>query len=155
MKIRAILFTLSVIVIAGTTGAGEVYMTRDSKGQPVYTDKPDQLPAEKLSIKSRDTDEAAVQARYEAGLQSVDENTAAAAEAREQKVAGRKAEQSEAADLAARCEEARNNYQEMMRARRIYEPGASDDERRYLDNEEITSARQDAKDLMDEFCGQR
>jgi hypothetical protein len=39
-----------------------------------------------------------------------------------------------------------------MNARRLYEPGSSPDERRYLDSNEIDAARADAKKLMDEFC---
>jgi hypothetical protein len=39
-----------------------------------------------------------------------------------------------------------------MNARRLYEPGSTPDERRYLDSAEIDAARASAKQVMDEFC---
>ncbi len=39
-----------------------------------------------------------------------------------------------------------------MNAQRLYEPGESEGERRYLDDDEITAARDNAKKTMDEFC---
>jgi hypothetical protein len=39
-----------------------------------------------------------------------------------------------------------------MNARRIYEPGSTPEDRRYLDSAEIDATRADAKKVMDEFC---
>jgi hypothetical protein len=40
----------------------------------------------------------------------------------------------------------------MMNARRLYEPGSTEGERRYLDSNEIDQTRENAKQLMDQFC---
>jgi len=39
-----------------------------------------------------------------------------------------------------------------LTARRLYEPGGAEGERRYLSDAEIDAARTDAKRLVDEFC---
>jgi hypothetical protein len=155
MKSTFIFVTLSALLIAGASGAGEVYRTQDNTGHPVYTDKPDKLPAEKLDIKTSDTDVVGAQERYDAMMEGAAESDAARTEAAAEKAATRKAEKAEAADLVKRCNEARDNYQSLMRARRIYEPGAVEGERRYLDDNEISAARDDAKQLMDEYCNDR
>ena len=54
-----------------------------------------------------------------------------------------------------RCTEARERYQKMMDARRLYEPGSTPDERRYLDAAETDAARANARKVMDDFCAGR
>ena len=62
---RAMLTILSaVLAMAGGAAAGEIYVTRDAKGNAVYTDTPQSIPAEKLKVRSASTDPAEVQARY-------------------------------------------------------------------------------------------
>ena len=39
-----------------------------------------------------------------------------------------------------------------MNARRLYEPGTAEGERRYLDSAEIDAARANAKQAMDDLC---
>jgi hypothetical protein len=57
-----------------------------------------------------------------------------------------------AEDRAKRCIEARQRYESYMTARRLYEPGSTEAERRYLDSAEIDAARANAKQTMDELC---
>ena len=71
---------LIALLLAGITQASEVYRTTDPKGQPVYTDRTERLPAEKLDIASRSTDVVEVKSRYDAEMKryAKDEEPAAA-----------------------------------------------------------------------------
>jgi hypothetical protein len=155
MKTSVSVFTGVLLVSLASTGqclAGDVYVTRDKQGNIVYTDRPETLPARAVGIVSASSDPAEVQARYSEeqkkfaaedqrrALEAAD--AAAAAEAREAK----------AADRARRCTAARERYQAMTDAWRLYDEGP-DGERRYLSNDEIDAARARAKQTMDEFCG--
>ena len=47
---------LVAMLVAGGAHASEVFKTTDSKGQPVYTDRPATLPAERLDVRTQTTD---------------------------------------------------------------------------------------------------
>jgi hypothetical protein len=146
-------FTLLIaLLLAGITQASEVYRTTDPKGQPVYTDRPERLPAEKLDIASRSTDVVEVKSRYDAEMKrhAKDEDTAGAVVAGAEDA--RKARELTAEDKAKRCIDARQKYESLMNARRIYERGETDDDRRYLDSDEIDAARENARKSMEELC---
>jgi hypothetical protein len=149
---RVLATVLAAALVCASASAAEVFVTRDSQGRPVYTDRPESLPAQKLSVASQPTDAAEVQARHQADMakqQEADKTSAAAAKkAAEQ----RQAKELSAADQAKRCQDARAHYQGLMNARRIYEPGSTPDERRYLDSAEMDASRENAKRVMDEFC---
>lgn len=144
-----------IIALLLATGAqsSEVYLTRDAKGQPVYTDRPMTLPAEKLDVKTATTDTVAVQQRYEEQMKRYSESDKARADAAAKAAEAAKAKELSAEDRAKRCQEARNRYQSYMNAHQLYEPGATEGERRYLDSAEIDAARERAKKTMEEFCG--
>jgi hypothetical protein len=148
---------LSVVLLAGMalTGqglAGEVYVTRDKQGNIVYTDRPDTLPAQTVGIASASTDPAEVQARYgEEQKKFADDDKRRALEASDAADAA-EARAAKAADRARRCTAARERYQAMTDAWRLYEEGP-DGERRYLSSEEIDAERARARQTMDEFCG--
>ena len=55
---------LAALLLTGAAGAGDVYVTRDAQGNPVYTDTPQSIPAEKVKIGSASSDPSAVEARY-------------------------------------------------------------------------------------------
>jgi hypothetical protein len=146
------LLASTLLLIAGLAQAAEVYVTRDAKGNPVYTDRPESMPAEKVGIRSRSTDDAAIQAQTEQQAKDRAAADKAAADKSKQAADAAKVVELSAEDKAKRCQDARANYQNMMNARRIYEPGSTPEERRYLDSAEIDAARADAKKVMDEFC---
>jgi hypothetical protein len=148
---RLLLLATSLLVL-GSAQASEVFVTKDSQGRPIYTDRPDSLPAQKVHVASQSTDSAAVQQQYQEKLQSYSEADKARAEATKKSVDSRQAKELSATDKAKRCQDARTYYQKMMNARRLYETGSTDEDRRYLDSNEIDAARADAKKLMDEFC---
>jgi hypothetical protein len=144
--------TVATLLIAAGAHAGEVYKTTDAQGRPLYTDKPPTLPAERLNVQSSTTDVVEVQKRYDAQMkQYTSEDTAQAAAAKQAAEAGKAREQT-AEDRAKRCIDARQRYESYMNARRLYEPGSNESERRYLDSAEIDAARANAKQAMDELC---
>ena len=138
-------------LLCTTAAAADVFMTRDAQGRPVYTDRPESLPAAKVNVATQQTDVVEAQARSQqetARTQQAEKATAEAA----RKTDTRQAAELSAADKAKRCQDARQHYQDVMNARRIYEPGSTPEERRYLDSAEIDATRADAKKVMDEFC---
>jgi hypothetical protein len=142
---------LTALILAGMAQAGEVYVTRDAQGNPVYTDTPQSIPAQRLGIHSAPSNAAETQARYDEQMKqyaAADEASTKAAAAAAQEA---KARTLNADDRARRCAEARERYQAVMDSFRLYEQGA-DGERRYLTSEEIDTARVEAKRMMDEFC---
>ena len=143
---------LVAMLVAGGALASDVFKTTDSKGQPVYTDRPATLPAERLDVRTQTTDKVEVQQRYDEQMK-----TLAATEKAQTAQAADAADAAQASELSAtakvkRCEDARQRYESYMNARRLYEPGASEEERRYLTDAEIDAAREKALQVMNTFC---
>jgi hypothetical protein len=138
----------------GVAQAAEVSMTRDAQGRPVYTDRPESLPAQRLDIKSNSTDTVQVQQRVATEQKGWAEADKAHAEAQKKETAEKAASAANDVDRAQRCREARDRYLNMMNAQRLYEPGEKDGERHYLTDAEIDAARENAKKVMDEFCSE-
>jgi uncharacterized protein YxeA len=149
---KAIVTIIAALLVLGATQANEVFVTRDAQGRPVYTDRPDSLPAQKMNIATKATDTVEVQRRYDQQMTSYAEAGKAGAERAKQAADAKKATELTAEDRARRCQDARKRYEGYMNARRLYEPGATEGERRYLEANEIDAARENAKKLMDEFC---
>ncbi len=149
---RAFVTAAALLLTAAGAQSGEVYKTTDAQGRPIYTDKPPSLPAEKLNVQTKTSDVVEVQKRYDAQMKQYSEADQARAEAAKQAADARKASDMTAEDRAKRCIEARQRYESYMNARRLYEPGAAEGERRYLDSAEIDSARTNAKQVMDDLC---
>jgi hypothetical protein len=149
---RAFVTAAALLLAAAGAQSGEVYKTTDAQGRPIYTDKPPSLPAEKLNVQTKTSDVVEVQKRYDAQMKQYSEADQARAEAAKQAADARKASDMTAEDRAKRCIEARQRYESYMNARRLYEPGAAEGERRYLDSAEIDSARANAKQVMDDLC---
>ena len=143
---------LFALVLAAGAHASEVYRTKDAKGQPVYTDKPVMLPAERLDVKTSSTDVVEARQRYDEQMKRYSEADKAQAEVAAKAADAQKAKELTAEDRAKRCQEARQRYESYMNARRLYEPGATEGERRYLTDTEIDAARERAKKTMEEFC---
>jgi hypothetical protein len=148
---RIAIVTLAAFVALATASAGEVFITRDAQGNPVYTDRPESLPAERVHVASKDTDIVDVQKRYDQEMKQYEATGKASADASKQAAETKKAQADTAADKAKRCQDARTQYAAMMNAHRVYE---EDDkgERHYLDSKQIDESRAKAKSLMDEFC---
>jgi hypothetical protein len=147
-----LLLLVASLVVLGSAQASEVFVTKDAQGRPIYTDRPDSLPAQKVHVATQKPDAVAAQPQSDEKMKSYSEAEKARTDAAKKAADARQAKELSATDKARRCEESRANYQQMMTARRLYEPGSTPDERRYLDSNEIDAARADAKKLMDEFC---
>lgn len=149
---RAIVLLSALVATAGVAAAGEIYVTRDAQGNPVYTDTPQAIPAEKLKVRSASSDPAEVQARYAEQMKQYSADDQARAQAATSTADTKKAAALNAEDRAKRCADARQRYEALMASYRIYEE-SPEGERRYLESAEIDTARADAKKVMDEFCG--
>ena len=140
------------VLLCTTAPAAEVFMTREAQWPPVYSDRPESLPAAKVNVATQQTDVVEAQARSQQETARTQQAEKATTEAARKSADTRQAAELSAADKAKRCQDARQRYQEVMNARRIYEPGSTPEERRYLDSAEIDATRADAKKVMDEFC---
>jgi hypothetical protein len=149
---KAFVTVATLLLAVAGAHAGEVYKTTDAQGRPVYTDKPPSLPAEKLNVQTATTDVVEVQKRYDAQMKQYGTADKADADAAKKTADARKAQEMTAEDRAKRCIDARQRYESYMNARRLYEPGSAEGERRYLDSAEIDAARANAKQSMDELC---
>lgn len=142
---KPILTLMAVLLFVVGAQASEVYKSKDTKGTTVYTDRPEVLPAEKVNVKTQQTDVVEARKRYDEDMKNM--------AADDQRSAGQQATDAATADdKTKRCKDARDHYQSLMTARRLYEPGSTEAERRYLSDAEIDAARADAKKLMDDFC---
>lgn len=146
---RTWIFVFSAL-FAWSALAADVYVVTDAKGNRVYTDRPDTLPAAKVTVSTGTKAPAAAAGTTPAG-------TAAGAQPGRSQTAKTtateiaRAEQLTAEDLAKRCADARRRYEVAMNSSRLYEVGP-DGARRYLTAEEIDSTRANAKQTMDTFC---
>jgi hypothetical protein len=140
-----------LLLVAGAH-ASEVFKTTDAQGRPVYTDRPQSLPAERLDVKSATTDTVEVQRRYDEEMKRYGEQAKSESQDATKASDAKKARELTAEDRAKRCIEARQRYESVMSARRLYSPGATEGERNYLSDAEIDQARANAKQAMDELC---
>jgi len=153
------IFMLSTLVLAlvmtlGAAQASEVFVTKDAQGHPVYTDRPEQLPAERLNVKSNSTDTVEVQKRYESEMKRLASTNAATDDASKKQAESTQAAKTLDADRAKRCQDARDRYLKLMNSQRLYEQDPNDTERHYLTDAQMDAAREDGKRVMDEFCGE-
>jgi len=149
---KPIVTLLTALLLAGLAQAGDVYLTRDAQGRPVYTDTPRTLPAQRLGVHSATSDPAEAQARYEQQMKQYAADDTARTQTAAATADASKAQALKAEDQARRCVEARQRYEAVMNSFRLYEEGP-DGERRYLTADEIDTARAEAKRMVDEFCG--
>lgn len=149
---KSTVMVAGLLLLAMGTQASEVYRTTDSQGRPIYTDKPQSLPAERIGVKTSTTDPAEAQRRLDEEMKQIAGADAAAAAATARSADEQQARELSAVDRTKRCQDARQRYESYLTARRLYEPGAAEGERRYLSDAEIDAARADAKRLVDEFC---
>ncbi|MEJ2513760.1 MAG: DUF4124 domain-containing protein [Gammaproteobacteria bacterium] len=136
---------LLMLALAGTVGAGEIYKDVDERGTPIYTDKPPRPGAKPLDIRSRPTDPAQVAAQR-ARLMGTDE-----ADAPPPPEDAAPDPEAEAAARAEQCRLARERAQTYANAQRLYEP-LPDGGRRYLTDEELDRARDEARQAVVRFC---
>lgn len=148
---RPIATLIAGLLLSAAAAAGDVYVTKDAQGNPIYTDTPLTVPAKKVDIHSDSTNPGTVEQRDSSQMSQYAKDNQAAAASQAQQAARQQAAQDTAADQAKRCVEARQTYQTYMNSWRLYETGPNG-ERTYLTSEQIDKARADAKQAMDQFC---
>jgi hypothetical protein len=147
---KPMLTILAGLLLAGAAQGGDVYVVTDAQGNRSYTDRPQTLPAERVDVHVSETNAAdAARAAQQMERAAADGATYGAQQAAAAQAA--KAKELTAEDQAKRCVEARQRYQSMLDAVRLYETDAGG-ERRYLSSEEIDAARTSARQAMDTFC---
>lgn len=147
-----LILLLTALAVLGSAQASEVFVTKDAQGRPIYTDRPESLPAQKVKVATGGTETVEAQRQYEEKRQANAAAEKTQADAAKQATEAKEANELTAADKAKRCLDARARYEQVMTAQRLYEPGDTEGERRYLDSQEIDSARASTKKAMDEFC---
>ena len=147
---QRLLVLVASMVVLGSAQASDVFVTKDAQG-PLLHRSPRQPAGAEDPRRDRERPDAA-RATPPTGARSRRRAGHARAAAAKKRADSRKVQELTAEDQAKRCQESRARYQNMMNARRLYEPGSSAEERRYLDSSEIDAARADAKKVMDEFC---
>ena len=130
---------------------GDVYKYTDPEGKVQYTDKPKTLPAERIGLQSRRTDDAAVQERDNAERKRMQDADNKRREGATQANDQSQANAAPPADKAAVCNKARERYASYMGSQRIYE-SQPNGERRYLSDEELDKARSTAQTAMETLC---
>lgn len=148
--LRSACFLIASLAVISSSYA-DVYRFVDAKGQVQYTDRPELLPAQRLNVQSQRTDTVAVAQRI------AEENKQREADAKAQQSTDKaatdksKTQQTTSADKAERCTKARQRYDEVMTAQRIFSTDANG-ERVYMDDKQIDQARASAKQMMDTWC---
>ena len=142
---------LAGFLLAGTAGAGDVYVTKDAQGHAIYTDTPLTMPAQKVVVHGQGGSEDTTAQGNSPDMSRNESQDQAASNVESGQAASRKSSEDVAADRAKHCIDARQQYQALMSNWRIYDEDANG-QRSYLSSEQIDQARANAKQAMDEFC---
>ena len=145
----ALLLTLTLIV-AGAPAAGQIYKWTDEEGNVHFTDKPEGRDTERVAIQSRRTNpeqvQAERQARAEAAAKAAEEEAAAKPQGPTEEELQARAE-----ERAQKCTKYREKLQRFVQSRRIYREDENG-ERVYLSEEEMQEAREEAENLVQQYC---
>lgn len=142
---RVFVATALLTLCTAPAVAGDIYRTVDENGVPVYTDTPPYPGAKPIGIESRATDPERVAAERAALLGRDEPPPAGPAEAPPGDP------RAEAEARAEQCRLARERAQTYANAQRLYEP-LPDGGRRYLSDEELARARDEAQQAIVRFC---
>jgi len=137
---------LSTVAVADT-----VYKWLDASGQVHYTDRPPEEPgARVLGVFERDVLQEVGQ-----GTQPAFEAPGAASPGFAEEPASRDVVSSVEADMARvraeQCKQAQERYKTYIESRRLFRQ-LPDGEREYLTDEQLTQARIEAKQAVEEYC---
>lgn len=150
-----ITFILAALTVSLTglapSAQGDVYKSVDAQGRVQYTDKPELLPAEKLALQSKRTDNTEVAARATAERERQTTGETARQQTQAAQADQQNAQQLTATAKAELCTKARERHDSYITSQRLYEQ-LPDGQRRYLTDAELTAARASAKAAMDAAC---
>ena len=154
MRHSTIIAVIVGVLTCTAVQAGDVYKYTDERGNTMYTDRP--MPgAVRISSGAQRPQEVA--ARNAAAEQSATTQQLAASNQRiaqgqqDARAAAQVAKDLEAS-RAARCKQARDNYNTAINSRRLYTTD-KDGNRQYLSDTQIASERIEAQKSVDAICG--
>ncbi|HYM34645.1 MAG TPA: DUF4124 domain-containing protein [Steroidobacteraceae bacterium] len=145
------LLSIACCTLFAAQAYADVYKYKDEKGNVLYTDKPQYLPAERLSIKTDNTNIVDLDQRNEDEAAAQAQRDATRKDAKDSAADKKKSKQSVSEGKADSCNKAREDYRQRMAAQRVYEEGPKG-ERRYLTDKELEASRASAKQAMDALC---
>ena len=158
---RSVSITIGVLVLLGAAGIaaaaeeGTVYLWVDKDGTPHYEDRPPEGAdgAQELNLRYKLTDPQTLAAanKRKAELDSA-ANLREQQQAEEQS-AGEADREQVMSEREKGCQEARDKLKRYETAHRLYKPGP-DGQRKYLTDEETDAARVEARQTVDEWCGE-
>lgn len=138
---------LCVAFLSWPAAAAEIYRDTDASGRTVYSDRPVSTNANKLRIKSRATDPAALES--EKALLA--ERQAKREEAKKQAATEAERNRDIQAQRAQNCEKARNYQARVEASHRLYEVDDNGN-RRYYSSAEQDAALEKARTQVREWC---
>ena len=155
MNSKTIVMTLaaSSVLFAGAALAGEIYKYTDDDGHVAYVDRPTMDPNRvHMAIRSRPTDNTAVQANSQARLDVAREKSAADTKKAEEQKLTRSEKRATDAARQQQCQMDRAQLDSIEGRSRLYREGENG-EREYLDNEASQAARDELRVFIQENCG--
>jgi hypothetical protein len=144
---RFLLLALAAALVTMPAAASDVFRTVDERGVVIYSDRPLSAASQRVNVDSQPTDPERVAAELDR-LQRPDASGQVGADLSGQ-VGADLEEQRRMRDEA--CRQAREMAETYERAPRLYE-NLPDGGRRFLSDEEIVSARQQARQAVADFC---
>jgi hypothetical protein len=141
--------------VAGAADEGTVYLWVDEDGTPHYQDRPPEgsEAAQELNLRYRLTDAPTVAAAAKRNAET-DEVTRLREQQQAEDEAGNEADRQDVlSEREQGCVKARERLEKYETAHRLYKPGP-DGKRNYLTDEEIDAARLEARQAVDEWCGE-
>ncbi len=148
MQIKTTVFALALSIAAtGTLLAGEIYKWTDSEGNVHFSDIPT-AGSEHLSIRSRPTDTARIQAQAQTRINNQTQKAEEQASAPQGPTPEELRE--EARDREEKCNKYRDRQTQFTRSRRIYR--MENGERVYYDEQEMQAARAGVDEQVQKYC---
>jgi len=152
MNSKHFLLTILVTLCASTALASDIYRYTDADGNVIYVDRPTGKPGEtRLDVYSRNTDNAAVQARVQTRQDTANANTGRDAAEDDTKLT-RSEKRALAAAKQQQCQDHRTQLESFVAARSLYREDESG-EREYLSDAASQDARDRLQQLIEETCG--
>jgi hypothetical protein len=154
MRHSTIIAAIAGVLVCTAVQAGDVYKYTDERGNTMYTDRP--MPGA-VRVSSAVQRPAQVTERNYAAQQSTSNQQLAASNQRiAQGQADSRAATQVAKDLeatrAARCKQARDNYNLAINSRRLY-TADKDGNRTYLTDAQLAAERIEAQKTVEAICG--
>ena len=152
MNSKQFLLTILATLCASTALAGDIYRYTDENGNIIYVDRPTGNPGEtRLDVYSRNTDNAAVQARVQTRQDTTSEDRESDA-ADDDATLTRSEKRAIAAANQQQCQAYRTQLDTFVASRRLYREDESG-ERVYLSDTESQETRDRVQRLIEETCG--